>query len=596
MEQNNSVSYFYFYFVPGSKLIKLHKRATSRFGTYIHQNVPNYEKDLVTIWLQYAKIQYKYNESSSSSIQKRKQDALSTFKLLQNKNLGQSMAEYYIARADFEYETIHENLSPNSYGCSTMDAITNAIEIVEGGIKKDAKPVELLNTYLDKLHKQKIKMTTMMNINGGEKSNKRDSNDVVRDPTKAMLPSIIPPTRKSAENSSSGTVTDSSKETQKMNKTQLTALSSSSVVSNYISRPKKRSATSLRTKIKRKNNNSNTPGGLGGKMGGPPKRISSIDDDDDEGDDRDSDIDQSKSDDSLEGVVNKRLKVHDHVRQSEKITKADIGYLLNWNPGRFQQSKNQGVDGHCEKKVDPSPTSLHQTTRKVFQPSMDKIDETTKEHQSTGTNSQTTNSTGNQNTSSMGSQNTSSTGSQNTNSIGGRDFTNTVTNQQTSETSFMSKADGLRKQGENKTVDESLSEIPRQIVSERQISAVSEFLPLISEKKMIKVNGVKYVKLSVIGKGGSCKVYRTLTKDGQNVAIKKVNLAGIQKKAIIGYANEIKLLKRLSGNPAIIQLYDSEVSLEKKAIYLVMEIGEIDLNHVVSRCCDICYVDFSQVI
>ena len=49
-----------------------------------------------------------------------------------------------------------------------------------------------------------------------------------------------------------------------------------------------------------------------------------------------------------------------------------------------------------------------------------------------------------------------------------------------------------------------------------------------------------------------------------------------------GYANEISLLRRLRGNPAIIQMYDSEVDLTRKAIFLVMEPGEVDLNHVVS--------------
>jgi hypothetical protein len=57
----------------------------------------------------------------------------------------------------------------------------------------------------------------------------------------------------------------------------------------------------------------------------------------------------------------------------------------------------------------------------------------------------------------------------------------------------------------------------------------------------------------------------------------------LDKKAIDGYSNEIALLKRLRGNPAIIQLHDSEVDFDRKAIFLVMEPGEADLNHVLQK-------------
>lgn len=67
------------------------------------------------------------------------------------------------------------------------------------------------------------------------------------------------------------------------------------------------------------------------------------------------------------------------------------------------------------------------------------------------------------------------------------------------------------------------------------------------------------------------------------LAIKKVKLEGMDRKAIAGYSNEIALLKRLRGNPAIIQMFDSEVDLERKAILLVMEPGEVDLNHVLQQ-------------
>ena len=104
-----------------------------------------------------------------------------------------------------------------------------------------------------------------------------------------------------------------------------------------------------------------------------------------------------------------------------------------------------------------------------------------------------------------------------------------------------------------------------------------------SEDNILRVNNTPFAKLGVIGKGGSCKVYRALSKECSVVAIKKVKLAGMDKKSINSYANEIRLLKSLRGNPAIIQLYDSEVDLQRKAIFLVMELGEVDLNHVLQQ-------------
>jgi serine/threonine protein kinase len=111
----------------------------------------------------------------------------------------------------------------------------------------------------------------------------------------------------------------------------------------------------------------------------------------------------------------------------------------------------------------------------------------------------------------------------------------------------------------------------------------ADFLPLVSEDNILRVNSSPFVKLGVIGKGGSCKVYRALSKECNVVGIKKVKLAGMDKKTINSYANEIRLLKSLRGNPAIIQLYDSEVDSQRKAIFLVMELGEVDLNHVLQR-------------
>ena len=111
----------------------------------------------------------------------------------------------------------------------------------------------------------------------------------------------------------------------------------------------------------------------------------------------------------------------------------------------------------------------------------------------------------------------------------------------------------------------------------------TDFLPLVNENNIIRVNDVPFVKLGVIGKGGSSKVYRVLSKSCCVLAIKKVKLGNLDQKAIDGYANEIALLKKLQGNPSIIQMHDSEIDLSRKAIFLAMEVGEVDLNHVLQQ-------------
>ena len=109
------------------------------------------------------------------------------------------------------------------------------------------------------------------------------------------------------------------------------------------------------------------------------------------------------------------------------------------------------------------------------------------------------------------------------------------------------------------------------------------FLPLIEKNNIVRVEDESYAKLGVIGRGSSSKVYRALSRDCDVVALKKVKLDDLNKAAIDDYANEIALLKRLKGNPAIIQLYSAEVDLERKSILLVMELGEVDLNYVLRQ-------------
>lgn len=82
------------------------------------------------------------------------------------------------------------------------------------------------------------------------------------------------------------------------------------------------------------------------------------------------------------------------------------------------------------------------------------------------------------------------------------------------------------------------------------------------------VNNKQYVRLAVIGKGGSSKVFKVLSHDMNIYALKRVNLKG-DPSTMESYINEIDLLKRLSTKRNIIKLIDSEVNMQQSLIYLV---------------------------
>jgi hypothetical protein len=103
---------------------------------------------------------------------------------------------------------------------------------------------------------------------------------------------------------------------------------------------------------------------------------------------------------------------------------------------------------------------------------------------------------------------------------------------------------------------------------------------LFSRKNTIQVNGTPYMKLELVGRGGSSKVFKVLAMTGKIFAIKRVQLSGVDSSTVNGYLNEIALLKKLNSCDQIIKLYDSEINRKDGVLYMVMECGEIDLAHV----------------
>ena len=88
--------------------------------------------------------------------------------------------------------------------------------------------------------------------------------------------------------------------------------------------------------------------------------------------------------------------------------------------------------------------------------------------------------------------------------------------------------------------------------------------------------------MELIGKGGSCKVYKVQALDSGTIyAMKKVAFEGEDECAVEGYKNEIQLLNTLEGNKSIIRLIASEIIESKELLYMIMEYGECDLSHLV---------------
>lgn len=116
-----------------------------------------------------------------------------------------------------------------------------------------------------------------------------------------------------------------------------------------------------------------------------------------------------------------------------------------------------------------------------------------------------------------------------------------------------------------------------------QHDTLSVLFPYPPKENTIAVNSKPYLVLELVGKGGSSKVYKVLSSDMRIFALKRVRVAESSRDALTSYANEIKLLEDLRGQPTIIQLYDAEVLHSVGVIHLIMEYGDIDLAKLLAR-------------
>ncbi|XP_064096993.1 dual specificity protein kinase TTK-like [Macrobrachium nipponense] len=98
----------------------------------------------------------------------------------------------------------------------------------------------------------------------------------------------------------------------------------------------------------------------------------------------------------------------------------------------------------------------------------------------------------------------------------------------------------------------------------------------------LEVNGREFLKLKLLGRGGSSKVYEVLDLETRETkAIKVVELEGLDEPTLKCYENEIAILKRLQWSDRVIKLYDFEVTATH--LKLLMEKGNQDMASVLSE-------------
>ena len=633
----------------GQDLIKLHKRAVSRFMSFNSSTASTTDQNnIFHIWLLYAKTLSKFGS---------RDDASKTFRHIELKRLGEKEADFFICLAEFELNETHKH-GDNGDGDGGRGNLERAIGVLKNGCEKGAEPTERLDRFLNQLMERRTGAGTGTGTGTG-------TGDIHSNGNLNQLKSVVSkkdddigdkPMAVDAKGKSNLNGVPKLKSLSLINKRRLqiaqrveveskssgsgiprgegtfsrragTVDNKADVVNPQGTASHEAGATSLHLKervikgndskkvgvremptssslLSKKRRFGGGGGAMRGGFGGGAQRISTQ-----------ADMDKTVEEDEDEDL---------------ETEKTDISYLLNWNPtGPSTKAAKKAVMEDRAKKetsaVEKAPSSSLNTFSR-YRPMMEKIEESTKEGYSKNgsfrSNHSHSTSSGNSgsihsqcsngnvakskpinetersdNQSKARSMSASFRSEQNITNDTKTDGTNaTRNNEDNSNGSSVASNKSRASAGsyESKCISGGNGDPKSDVVkinkkkespaaSQEQIQEVHpEFLNIIRNKNIITVNNSPYVKLGVIGKGGSCKVYRTLSTDRKIVAIKMVKIGGMKRKSIEGYANEIALLRRLRGNHAIIQLYDSEVDFKRKAILLVMEPGEVDLNHVVS--------------
>ncbi|KAI4268624.1 MAG: hypothetical protein LQ337_007733 [Flavoplaca oasis] len=102
------------------------------------------------------------------------------------------------------------------------------------------------------------------------------------------------------------------------------------------------------------------------------------------------------------------------------------------------------------------------------------------------------------------------------------------------------------------------------------------------KRNYMSVNSKMFTRMDCIGRGGSSKVYRVMAENFKVFALKRVTLEDQDQAAIQGFKGEIDLLKKLENVDRVVRLFDYEINEEKQTLSVLMEMGESDLNRVLT--------------
>lgn len=513
-----------------SHLIRLLRRAKSRFSIIDHKSKET-EKDVLYIWLSYAEVLGKYVSSD---------EARGIYRFIQNQGFDAEKSELYPTLAKFDLSSKKRN-APECMNSGIGQRGKHLFDRHESParlsltVKPTTSPVR--SPLLDEKKRSSLVPPLPLTSATGHKRSQTQGVSPKRQKRLVEKPHDLAKCKNSTfdldsrilKGPSDGKNNDRPPVSSKKDQ----AVSNSSAKDPILRQKKKqqallsnqRKSSLLPTKSRLKS----------AALSGGAKRLTPEDS---------VAIDES-DDEKMEIIVSEKNNVNDHVllessdNAARKITKLDLSYMMNWDPtkrGSFSISTDCDKLADSNKPVNMTGTALKESTSNLV---------TTASHVTSSTSSSHTGRSANSNES--------------------RD------------------SDTTGRASNNRKASEGSNPVPSPAESLLIAKCNAEFLPLVQEKNILRVNAASYLKLGVMGKGGSSKVYRALAKDYSVVAIKKVKIANLDKKAIDGYANEIALLKKLRGNPAIIQMHDSDVDMKRKAIFLVMEIGEVDLNNVLQQ-------------
>jgi len=559
--------------------IRLHRRATLRFPLPSDMNEnddddPVKKENILQIWLSFAAIHVHFGMID---------EARRTWRYIENQMI-QLGASYYVQVAELE---------------AKYD-LPAAIQILQRGLNEKAEPVHEIQTVLEKMH---TSSTNSYGQTGGDETrkrppilddsssdlgsspHKRSSNISLRDSTSKRHKKASDIVESASEVPNNGTpiheeasaVPPANQSNKQLTKTNVAAVNPvrTSSLTTIVGTTK---MTDVKPPAVRARPSRLLSSRLGSKgLSGRAKRVEA----------ENSIVEESDSEQDSEseegGETAKPAVSHSNTSSCNppppKLNKLDLGYMWDWDPnarsGKTQELKTETRKSPDQEKIEEATSSSGQGVTASTHRSMESTSTSTTSSVTSSRKSSHSVQNNNKDKDSIqegtvasklhgASPNDSSSKLQQaTHPPKKEESTNAVATPNTRSVAV--------DQGDPVPQDDTLARVNR------------EFLPLVHENNIVQVNGSSYAKLGVIGKGGSCKVYRALSKKCAVVAIKKVKLEGMDKKAIEGYANEISLLKRLRGNSTIIQMYDAEVDLQRKSIFVVMELGEADLSHILQQ-------------